>query len=193
MQSDGNKNDRERFLRRRARNARGWIQMVPFFVLQKGRGKRYLQKTRNEWNGGEENVESKSIGKFLKIVWWIGVISGGSGVEKYEVSGSNTCLARVPFSTEVHASEEKTRAFDFTFVRAAKYRGRGGVRRVNNPLFREERKTFSKTRSSITLTAFVTSWWWTLPFSFSLPPLFLSFFFSIISSIPNIWYFLFIY
>lgn len=177
MQSDGNKNDRERFLRRRARNARGWIQMVPFFVLQKGRGKRYLQKTRNEWNGGEENVESKSIGKFLKIVWWIGVISGGSGVEKYEVSGSNTCLARVPFSTEVHASEEKTRAFDFTFVRAAKYRGRGGVRRVNNPLFREERQTFSKTRSSITLTAFVTSWWWTLPFSFSLPPLFLSFFF----------------
>lgn len=180
MQSDGNKTigkDCKYFLRRRARNARGWIQMVPFFVLQKGRGKRYLQKTRNEWNGGEENVESKSIGKFLKIVWWIGVISGGSGVEKYEVSGSNTCLARVPFSTEVHASEEKTRAFDFTFVRAAKYRGRGGVRRVNNPLFREERKTFSKTRSSITLTAFVTSWWWTLPFSFSLPPLFLSFFF----------------
>lgn len=146
-----------------------WIQMFSFpllpppppFLLLRWRGRGgYLPllAQKQEWNGeegrGERDVYT-NIGKFMKrCVWWIDVISGGSGVEKYEVSGLNTCLARVHHFHRSSRVGREARAFDFTFVRAAKYRARRRFRRVNNPLFRE---TFSNTRSSIMPTVCISS------------------------------------
>lgn len=85
-------------------------------------------------------------------VWRIGVISDGSRVEKYRVSGLNTCLARVPFPQKF--TRRKRDSYVQFHVRKSGKISDEGVPRVNNPLFPEG----FPTTYSLTCPQFVSSW-----------------------------------